>query len=45
MSDKDKLALYEQGALAAKEFLVNFNWNDYKIAREDYHDTINNVSK
>ncbi len=33
MNDKEKIALFRKGALAAAEFLKNFDWNNYKEER------------
>ncbi len=33
LSDKDKIDMFAKGAEAAKEFLINFNWEDYKADR------------
>jgi NTE family protein len=40
LSDQTKLDLFLQGALAAKKFLLDFNWEDYKAARRDMQSQI-----
>ncbi len=40
LSDQEKLAMFEAGAKAARDFLMNFKWNDYKQAREQYQDEL-----
>ncbi len=35
MPDEDKLDLFIRGARAAKDFLLKFNWNEYKGIREE----------
>lgn len=33
MNDKDKQAIFKKGAQAASDFILNFNWEDYKRQR------------
>ena len=33
MEDKEKIVLFRKGALAAADFLKNFDWNKYKDER------------
>lgn len=35
ITKQDKITMLVSGAKAATEFLLNFNWNDYKGARTD----------
>jgi NTE family protein len=37
MSDKEKIALFRKGALAAAEFLKSFDWENYKAERLRNH--------
>ncbi len=34
LSDKDKIDMFVKGAEAAKDFLINFKWEDYKTDRD-----------
>jgi NTE family protein len=40
LTDQEKLGMFEAGAKAASEFLMKFDWNDYKHAREQYQDEL-----
>ncbi len=40
LSDKEKLGMFEAGAKAAHDFLIKFDWNEYKLAREVYQDAL-----
>ncbi|MCH5600309.1 hypothetical protein [Niabella ginsengisoli] len=40
VTDADKLAMFEKGAEAATQFLLNFNWQDYKNDRAFMQTTI-----
>lgn len=42
LSDQTKLDLFLQGAIAAKEFLMDFNWEEYKDARREMHYQLQN---
>lgn len=35
LSDKDKIDMFAKGAEAAKDFLINFNWEEYKVDRTE----------
>lgn len=41
ITDKKKVDLFFQGALAAKQFLQNFDWKDYKKIRKSLRGTVN----
>lgn len=34
LTDQDKIDMFNKGAIAAKEFLLNFDWEDYKADRD-----------
>ena len=40
ISDKDKIEMFVAGAKAATQFLLEFNWNDYKAARVNMQKTL-----
>ncbi len=40
LSDEEKLGMFEAGAKAARDFLLQFSWADYKHAREQYQDQL-----
>jgi NTE family protein len=40
LSDQEKLDMFEAGAKAARDFLMKFDWEAYKRAREQYQDEL-----
>jgi len=41
MNDDEKIKIFMKGALAAKEFLKKFDWEDYKKQRKESFDSRN----
>lgn len=40
LSDAEKMQLFARGAQAAKDFLINFKWAEYKAEREKVYDEL-----
>ena len=43
LTKKDKLNMLVKGAGAATDFLMDFDWQDYKMARADMQEQMNNT--
>lgn len=44
MADKDKIEMFVRGAESAKEFLLNFDWEDYKDSRIKLKQTLDETN-
>ncbi len=42
MQDEEKQIIFAKGAQAAADFILNFDWEDYKKQRKDNYDVLQN---
>jgi NTE family protein len=45
LKDEDKIDMFVRGAKAATEFLISFDWEDYKNDREAMRQELTNALK